>query len=320
MYAILISIALAAYSLILVDFTNLFQEISVNADLLTSAQALYTAEGVAEQAFYQSRSDHDVTKRNTRFITVSKGGQQGSDNFFEYNEGAGSTYLRRKLVLNEENLSVSDRTVLGNRATASGLLDSRVLFDPEPLASRGFVIRQVESDKNFNEIRFSYNQGTENSNLLFEVFAFPRDGDEIDFSDFKTIKEGGSSSVSRLSINTLDTSKNGMPQSFPGHSFVINFGNGKDSYKSQLSISGFQPLSNNYLIRFQSLDNKPIHYSLSSYYGNGLVRLPNLTQTVDVIGITPTGLFQRVKMQRQTEEGLMPGLQFVHFTNAPINK
>jgi len=318
MYSILIAIALAAYSLILVDFTNLFQEISVNADLLTSTQALYTAEGAAEQAFYLASGGHDLTRRNTEFIQEAKNSDRGMGEFLEYNEGAGSTYIDRKMILNEGNLAVADRTAPWGRV-ADANLQPQVFYDPEPTASRGFVLREIEND--FNEIRFAYNSVGENSDLLFEVFTFPRNGDPVDFSDFNAIKAGGGSSVSRLSINTLDTSKNGIAQNLPGQSFTVRFENAQDSsYQNQLSISVFRPLSNNYLIRFQTLDNQPIHYSISAMFGSKPILLPNITQTVDVIGTTNTGLFQRVKMQRQTEEGLMPGLQFVHFTDAPINK
>jgi len=45
-----------------------------------------------------------------------------------------------------------------------------------------------------------------------------------------------------------------------------------------------------------------------------------MMQTIDIIGATPTGLYQRVKFQRQTEEEIQPGLNFVHFGDEAIHK
>ena len=87
-----------------------------------------------------------------------------------------------------------------------------------------------------------------------------------------------------------------------------------------LEISGFQPINRNYILHFQTLDNQPIHFKISAFFQNQSVMLPNLLQTVDIIGATSTGLYQRVKIQRQAEEGILPGLNFAHFSDGPIHK
>lgn len=327
MYSILISIALAAYALILVDFTMLFQEISVNADILTSTQALYSAESAVEKSFMASGSI-DLASRNMWFtnekdiLSNNMGGE-----FLTYNEGIDSNYLERKMSLSEIDLKFADgfnsenRSVKGSVYLMNGeVLNQKVIYGMESRKSGSFTLREVEMEKNFNDLVFEYNTGDENSELLFEVFAYPREGSDLDFLSFEQIKAGFEQSVKRVVINTRDASQDGKTFPTNGQPLIVHFGGGSGAYKNQIIISGFQPINNNYNLHFQTLNNQPIHFKITALYQNQLVMLPSLMQTIDVIGSTPTGLYQRVKMQRQTEEGLLPGLNFVHFSDAPIHK
>lgn len=325
MYAILVSIALAAYSLVLLDFTMLFHEMSANADMISSTQALYTAESVADYTFLQANSNHPALN-NKKFIAESAKQNYGDD-FLYYNEGIQSSYINRNLSLKAEDLSIADSFVDQNRVIRQdtyknnkSILDPNVLYALEPKKSASYVIRETKSEDSFNTIVIEYNTAVENSDLLFEVFSFPREGSPVKFLDFKSIKEGQSQSVEKMAINTKDQSTNFLTAG--SQNFSVQFINSSSSeYKNKLVISGFNPFYSNYQIRFQTLNNSSIHYKIyASANGFEKVFLPGIMQTVDVIGVTPTALFQRVKIQRQTEEALQPGLNFVHFSNTTIHK
>jgi hypothetical protein len=327
MYAILVSIALAMYALILTDFSLLFHEISVNADIVTSTQALYTAEGVIESTF-NVINEADASRRNIKFL-LEKGitPNERNESYLPYNEESDSFYIKRSMSLSGPDLNAAEAFDPNNRVVKSGAflvdgqtLDKTAFYGLEPLKARGFVLRETDTDGNFNEISFEYNQNGENSDLLFEIFAFPREGGEITFLDFESLKAGYESSVKRIVINTRDSSQNGMSYITNDQPLTVHFGGYSGNYGNQIRISGFQPLNSNYIIHFQTLDNNPVHFKLAAFYQNQPVMLPDMMQTIDVIGVTPTALYQRVKMQRQTEEGILPGLNFVHFSDGPINK
>lgn len=332
MYAILASIALSIYSIILVDFSLLYQEMAVNADMLTATQALYTAEGTAESTF-SGIGQGNLASRNLRFADAMLNETDGiGDAYLPYNEGADSFYIQRDLSLNSADLKASDAYVPGNRIVRSSstaylelangqTLDQKAFYGLEPRAASGFAFREVDDDGNFNEINFQYGLSGESSETLFEIFVFPREGSEIDFKNFEKLKEGDKSSVQRVVINTKDISQNGMAVPTSGQPLTVSFGTCEDgNYAKQVRISGFDPLNRNYILHFQTLDNQPIHYKLIAKNQGDAVMLPSMMQTIDVIGATPTGLYQRVKVQRQTEADILPGLNFATFSNGPVNK
>jgi len=325
MYAILVSIALAIYSLILIDFTLLFQEISVNADIVTSTQALYTAEGALESTFSVVGTP-DLANRNIQFADekqINANNQtQEDEEYLLYNEGANSFYIDRKMTLDESDLNVSDGFNPNNRAVTSGAylsdgqtMDQKSYYGLEPQKSRSFVLREIDQEDYFNEIGFEYNQDADDSDILFEVFIFPKEGADIAFNDFETLRtDPDSSDIKRIVFNTRDEFATGLGEELSMHSDTSS------NYKNALTISGFDPHNNNYILHFQTLDNEPIHFKLYARRGTEYVMLPNMMQTIDIIGATSAGLYQRVKFQRQSEEGLMPGLNFAHFSDGSINK
>ncbi len=327
MYVILVSIALSMYSLILIDFSLLFHEISLNADSLGATQALYTAEGAIEHSFKASGLGQEAM-RNISFLnerTISA--NAASQDYLEYNEGAQTLYLNRQMALSAPELKAADAYNPGNRVVKSGAyitagatLDQKAIYGLEPSKSRQFTVREVDLNDLFNEIVFEYNQNSENSEVLFEVFAFPREGNPIDFSDFSQLKNGFASSVTRVVINTADPTLNGRVFSTRGSPLVVNLDGGGEYYKKAIHVSGFEPFNWNYILRYQTLDNQPVHFKLAAFNQNRAVMLPNVMQTIDIIGATTTGIYQRIKVQRQTEEGLQPGLNFAHFSNGPIYK
>lgn len=327
MYAILASIALALYSMILVDFSLLYQEMAVNADMLTATQALYTAEGTAEATFADI-GQGDLANRNLRFADAMQNETNGiGDAYLPYNEGADSFYIQRDLSLNDADLKASDGYVAGNRAVKSSAylsngqtLDQEAFYGLEPRAAGGFAFREVKDEDNFNVIIFDYGEPGEDSEMLFEVFVFPREGAEIDFKNFEKLKEGEKSSVQRIVINTKDESQNGVPPT-DGPLLTPTFGASEGGdFGKQIRISGFSPLTSNYILHFQTLDNMPINYRLTAESQGVKAKLPSMLQTIDVIGATPTGLYQRVKVQRGSEAEIQPGLNFVHFSDGPVNK
>lgn len=330
MYAILISAALAIYSIILVDFSLLYKEIAVNNDLLTSTQALYTAEGAIESTVGLI-GKNDITVSNIEFQRKAETMQKVSEHFLEYNEGADSLYIEKNLTLDAPSLDSAEGTHANNRVTetyskfylADGqALDQKAFYGLEPRKSKGFVIREVDSESNFNEVVFEFNQGTDDSELLFDIFTLPKEDEGITFQDFEALRDDPTNNpIKRLSINTRDSYNLG--RAFGNGTSVpltVTPGSGAGPYKKTLTISGFQPMLYNYILYFQTLDNEPTHYKLTAYRGAQQMVLPNMMQTIDVIGVTPTGLYSRVKYQRQSEEGLAPGLNFVHFTRQNLIK
>jgi len=295
MYAILISIALAIYSVILADFSVFLQEMSSNNEVITSAQAFYSAEGAAEFTL-ASAGRGEISERNLKFKD-EKGNTVDDRNstFLPYNEGADSGYLARKMIVTDKDLSFTSL---------------------EPTASRAFALRETPNENNFNELRLDFNEGAEGSDLLFEIFIFPREGSALAFPTFEALKNDAIGPVHRISINSRDATLDGKTL----EGLTIYFSPSSAPFKNQISVAGFQPIAQNYLIRFQTLDNKPVHHKLSAWFQNAPVAMPSLSQTVDVIGSTPSGLYQRVKVQRLTEEGLKPGLGFTLFSDGPIRK
>ncbi len=327
MYAILISFALAIYTIILVDFSFLYKEISANNDLLTSTQVLYTAEGAVENAV-RVIGDQDLTLTNLAFMKEAANRENTSKNdFLEYGTGIETSYLKRNLTLNHPSLNPSAMTPINSHDTVSGIylsspqtLDEYAYQSLEPKKAKGFVLREIAPENNFNEIHFDFNQKQEASELVLDIFAFPKEGNEIDFQDFETLKNNPeSNSVKRISINTLDPATHGF--GFKGGlPLKTEIRSSKGAYKRSLILSGFQPLENNYLLHFQTLDNHPTHFKLAAFYQGKPVVLPNFMQTLDLIGATSTGLYQRVKFQREAEEGIAPGLNFVHFSDEDLIK
>jgi len=328
MYAILISAALAIYSIILVDFAVLYQEIAVNNDLLTSTQALYTAEGAIENTVGLI-GRNDVTVSNIKFLDEADNAiNDDYEKFLEYNEGIDSFYIKRKLTLDAPSLDTAEAVHEKSRVTYSGAyladgqaLDQKAYYGLEPRKSKGFVIREVSDESNFNEIKFDFNQASDDSELLFEVFVLPKDGAGISFQDFQTLRDDPTSNpIKRISINTLDSAIHGKAFGTGAIPLTVDVLSGSATYKKSLRITGFQPMQNNYILYFQTLDNEPTHFKLAASNQDKTVTLPSMMQTIDVIGATPTGLYSRVKYQRQSEEGIAPGLNFVHFTQQSLIK
>jgi len=328
MYAILIAAALGIYSIILVDFSVLYQEISINNDLLTSTQALYTAEGAIENTVGLI-GENDVTVSNIKFLDEADNeGWNNLDSFLEYNEGADSFYIQRKLTLDDASLESADGAHKFSRTTLSGAylsngqtLDQKAYYGLEPRKAKGFVLREIDAGSNFNEIRFDFNKNEEESELLFEIFAFPKESDGVSFQNFQSLRNDPTTNpIKRISINTRDSSSLGLAYGDSGVPLSVDVVNGSNPYKKRLIISGFQPMENNYILYFQTLDNEPTHFKLAAHYGAKAIVLPSMMQTIDVIGATPTGLYSRVKYQRQAEEGIAPGLNFVHFTRGSLIK
>lgn len=322
MYAILISIALAIYSLILIDFTLLFQEISVNADIITSTQALYTAEGALESTF-SFIGTPDLANRNNNFIDEKERQSKYDEEYLLYNEGANSFYIDRKMTLDESDLNVADAFNPNNRIVTSGAylsdgqtMDQKSYYGLEPQKSRSFVLREIDHENYFSEIGFEYNQDGESSDLLFEIFIFPREGKDITFEDFENLKNNPQDSeIKRIVFNTKDEFATGLEELR-----ITPSPSSSGNYKNEITVSSFRLSDYNYILRFQTLDNEPIHFRLYAKSGGEYVMLPNMMQTIDIIGATSTGLYQRIKFQRQSEEGIMPGFGFAHFSDGSINK
>ena len=227
---------------------------SVNADILSSTQALYAAEGAAEN-YFSIVSTGDNANRNIKFLTEKDiTVNDKMEEFLPYNEESNSFYIEREMSLNASDLNTADahnsnnRVVTSNAYLADGqTMDQKAFYGLEPRKARGFVLREVDEENNFNEIIFEYNQDSEDSDLLFEVLVFPQEGSTIDFLDFDSLKNGFESSVKRFVINTRDSS---AVNSFDAgdHILTADIGGTADNYKNQIHIHGFQPVSsvNNY--------------------------------------------------------------------------
>lgn len=327
MYAILISITLAIYASIMIDFTGLFHEIAVNADSIHATQALYAAEGAIEQSYKHSGKDL-AALRNIEFAKeAGVDANNKNEDYLEFNEGAQSFYFKRAMTLKGDQLLAADAHNPNNRVVQNevyiaegSLLDRNAIYGLEPSKSRQFTVREVDINDIFNEVVFEYNQASEASGVLFEVFVFPREGSALEFGDFEMLKNGLESPVKRIVINTQDASLSGKVFATDGSPIKVDFGSQMNRYKNILRISGFDPYHWNYILKYQTLDNQAVHYKLTAFNQNTPVPLPGAFQTLDVIGATTTGLYQRVKYERESEPGLQPGLNFVHFSNGPINK
>lgn len=327
MYAIMITSALAIYSLILVDFSFLYKEINLNNDLLDSSQALYTAEAAIELSAH-SIGDNSAVIANLKFLEAGQTSENKTDeDFLTYHEGIKTDYAHKNLLLNAPVLTHAPATVSSNREAQTYVhlfdgpaLDGKAYYSLEGEKSKSFAIREVEAENNFNEILFEFNSPGENSELLFEIFIFPKEGMQMEFKHFQELKNDPfSNPIKRMVINTVDASMKGFAfqDNLPLKSKVQS---AQGYYKKSISISGFQPLENNYILAFKTMDDQFIHFKLSAFYQAKPVILPNINQTIDVIGTTSTGLYQRLKYQRESEEGLAPGYNFVHFSDESIVK
>lgn len=324
MYSIIISFALAIYTIILLEASFLYKEISTQTDLLTSAQAYYSAEGVIEKTV-ATIGDQDLTEVNLAFLREGKNvDHEVDENFLDYGQGIDSSYIGRTMrvdqpFLHQVQLVNKPKTSLYNNSFTHTLANDLFSYLAlEPKAAKGFFIREVPADKNFNELRFDFDRNSEDEELLVDVFIFPKQGQSINFHNFEELKNDPAlNSIKRFSINTKNASsffnaEDGM--------LTFHLQAGKYGFQKSLSISGFQPLQNNYFFHFQTLKNQPIHFQLIASYQNKPVVLPGLMQSIEVVGSTPTGLYQRVRFQREAEEGIGPGLNFVHFSDGDIVK
>lgn len=327
MYAILVALALALYSMILIDFSGLFHEFSVQADVLASTQALYAAEGEMERT-WQAVQTGEIAQRNTAFLEQRLRAPIASEeDFLAYNQGASSYYTGKILNPAGEDLNAAMAFYPHQRATKEGVylaegqtLDRLAYYGLEPRSEKTFAFRQVALENNFNELTLAYNQADESEGLVVDIFKFPREEDGVTFLTFEELEAGLEGPVQRRVINTHDESQEGIPLNFNDHLLTVDFGGSDPNYKNTLSLSGFQPNWYNYLIRFQTLQNNPVHFKLSAAYQSQPVPLPNMSQTLDVIGVAQPAVYQRVKMQAQTEEGLMPGLGFGVFSDQSVHK
>lgn len=324
MYSIMISFALAIYTIILIEASFLYKEISTQTDLLTSAQAYYSAEGAIEKTV-ATIGDQDLTEVNLAFLREGKNADhEASEDFLDYGQGIDSPYIGRAMWVNQ---SFFHQDQLVNKSQApldKNSFTHAVATEPlsylalEPKAAKGFFIREVPADKNFNELRFDFDRDLEDEEVLVDVFVFPKQGQPINFQNFEQLKtDPALNSVKRFSVNTKNASSfsNGEDGMLTFHVQTP-----KNSFQKSLSISGFQPLQKNYFVHFQTLKNQPIHFQLAAAYQTRPVVLPGLMQSIEVVGSTPTGLYQRVRFQREAEEGVGPGLNFAHFSDGDIIK
>jgi len=308
MYVILTSMALAIYTLILVDFSQFHQELSLHGDLITSAQAFYAAESGVELSL-STLGDQEIDAANKAFYALSNDRSFLEDEGgLTYQEGVKASLISKKLSLNQGQLWPAQESSKG------------VFQSNEPLASRGFSIREIPPESNFNELHFSFNQADETSEVALDIFEFPKSGSPIDFANFQMLKDSPEGyDIKRLTINTQDSYSSNISLS-QTLSLSVQMSSGGGNFKRNVVINGFEPLENNYLLYFQSLDNAPIHFELAAFHQAEPVVLPGMFQTVDILASTPTGLFQRVSFQRESEELLVPGLNFVHFSDQAIHK
>jgi len=326
-YALLVALALALYSMILIDFSHLFHEFSVQADLMASAQALYAAEGEMERT-WQGVETGEISERNILFLQETQAASSSlEEDFLDYNQGALSDYTNKTLSLTGEDLSAATAFYPHQQKVKEGLylaegqtLDRLAYYGLEPRREKTFAFRQVSLNDNFNELILAYNQQEEAEGLVVDIFKFPREEDGVSFLSFEELEEGLEGPVQRRVVNTHDESQDGNPLQFNDHLLTVDFDTTDPNYNNTLNLSGFQPNAYNYLIRFQTLQNNPIHFKLLANYQAQPVPLPNMSQTLDIIGVAQPAVYQRVKMQTQTEEGLMPGLGFAVFSEGPIDK
>lgn len=331
MYSIIISIAVVIYSVILVDFNLLFKDISVNNDVIASTQAFYTAEGVIEKSL-ATVNEQEASKRIESFLESQKTLRISEDYFNDYNLGAEAGYLNLQFGLAESDLMAEEALSKNNRAVQSGvyladakLLDNASIYGLEPRRFKSFIIREVSNENNFDKIQFDYNLKSEDSEVILEIFAFPREGENLNFKSFADLEASLNNNViHKVTVNTADPTMNGKTLNLGnGQSLTVRLNSGAGEYKNSISVSVFQPIGpngKNYIIQYQTLDNEAIHYRLSAFRNAKPVVLPNVMQTIDVLGVTTNGLFQRIKFQRETEESLLPGLNFVHFSNQNLHK
>lgn len=303
MYAIVLSIVLTIYAMVVVDAGLLFKQLGVSADLITSAQAFYAAEGVLEGTLYDTY-EPDRSTRNRRFSERTSSRWADSGPLFSHHLGVPVQLADRVMELNDA-IAISIEN------------DADELVSREPSSSFRFAIRQVPLDANFNQIQFDY--GRADSEVLFEVFQFPRDGQVIDFSDFATLETNPSSTVGRMVINTKDPTSF-KTYSLNGATLSASISATSIEYSHSLKVSGFNPAQFDYLISFQTLDNQPISYRFRADYNNNPVPIPSLNQSIHLTAVTSSGLYQSIQYQRRTEAALSDGLQFVHFSDQSIHK
>lgn len=332
MYALLVALALALYSMILIDFSQVFAEFSVQADLLASTQAFYAAEGEMERTWHAVETG-EISQKNILFLQESEAAPiQSEEDFLTYNQGASSYYTGKTLNSAGEDLNAASAFHPHQKDVQQGLylaegqtLDQLAYYGLEPRKEKTFAFREVAVEHNFNELVLAYNQNEEEEGLVVDVFQFPQEEDGINFLslenlNFEDLEGGLESPVKRLVINTHDETQHGTPLTLGSNLLTAHFGNDDLNYNNTLNLSGFQLNNHNYLIRFQTLQNSPIHFKLSANYQGEPIPLPSMNQTLDVIGVAQPAVYQRIKMQTQVDPGLMPGLGFAVFSDGPIHK
>ncbi len=231
MYAILVSFALAVYSVILVDFSLLFQEISVNADLLNSTQALYAAEGEIERTWNQIQTG-DLAQRNILMLAAAdQSAPQSDEDFLPGGEGLEAFYLNKTLDPAGEDLSAAPAFHPYNRVVQQGVyladgqaLDHLAYYGLEPRSEKTFSFRETSPEGNFNQLVLDYNQGMEAEDMMLDVFAFPKDGLPLELPDFDQLKEGAEGPIRRQTLNTRDETQNGSFLDLGGHLLGVGFG------------------------------------------------------------------------------------------------
>jgi len=289
MYTLLISTAIAIYTLVLVDVSILYKELSVNNDSLSSTQALYTAEGAIEKTIANMGSNH-LSLSNKVFLNESNDREQNTQSeFIEYNKGVIAFYNKRRMSLNQPFLHSlekinSTQSAKNIRLAKKDTSASRQAFyGLEAQASQSFSIREVSIENDFNEIEFQWNQNSQNAEVSFEIIIFPKEGESIELPSFEELKNNPEKNpFKRIIINSSD--KKAASFAFNDQiPLTIKLDTNPKDYKRSLNIIGFKPLENNYLLRFQTLSNQAIHYQINALHQGEKIVLPNLMQNIDLI-------------------------------------
>jgi hypothetical protein len=320
-----------------VSASNLTQieELNNVSNLLTSQATFYASESVLEDNLYEFKK----AKKNNTLIK--------SFHLEKEDEGKNSgTFDNGYYLIDIVNRGLSENSkAIKNQNQGENFSEFRFI--------------DVKEENNFDSLSFAYNypDNFTDNGILIDIFVFPktnlRDNKKqiIDFGNIKELsKKNGSNkrNIKRMIFHSLSSqmSVNAGEQAKTHHNFDKdktccnpNLGNlekeklgcNKNFWHCSLNvinqtsnnilISGLKPLKYNYLIRYQTINKKPINYSLQASLSGLPIKTPVSNQFLEIDSETASlNMYQRVKHQQKSFAPLKTGLDFVLFSNESINR
>lgn len=331
MFAPLFILALAILSIIGASSLSVLDQERASVNLASSMSSFYVTESTLEESLLDIRRQKEdpAYYGNTLIRSQEKQAEDLTKKTGSVDvDGLPVDIVERTFVANPKRLT-------SQVAKNSGEFRFIDVADQNSFVELNFFLKNAADEAS--------SSGDLSKNFLLDLVVFPRNrftggvgSTELDFGSVRTLasKSGDPCrTIVRLMYNSsLADLAQDRPTGTPN--CPVNLGSGISivgstntettsatlRYGQVFQIKGLNPVTENYILRWQTLDGAKVDYALVAYKDDAtLAELPN--QLIEVDSLTATqNMYQRVKNQEASFAPLQPGLAFALFSDNPISK